>query len=439
MWGENKKIVFFNFLPYECEAAEEYLEAMAEKGWLLQSVTGPFLKFKKVEPKKIKYTVDVLHKISEFDHKDSDIALEYREYCQEAGWTYVCQKGKILVFYSEDYENTIPIHTDGNEKLKSVIKASLSAVGSQLFTTLLLIANLYMQLFMGSVDYFLASNLGIFTTFATVTIVVINTIEIFSFFIWVLRARTHLKYNEFMAYNNSKQVRTKNIFKVFYIVIILLVFFLSSLLSNQTLKFENISLAIAAVLIPCVIFILLRNFINKRRYSKNTSLALYVLSFVLSTYLIMGFAGVYILRDAAETEDSGTLAVNVPLTFEDFGYSSNENEDQYFKINKSILASKIDYSSSNGGDDLSYTIFGSQYPLAIKFDQNREIRRINKYSFDITEIKSTLPDNIKVYTNSKYNYFVLVSKDKVVNIKNNFDKIENEKFLDIVYNKIFGN
>jgi hypothetical protein len=34
---------------------------MAEKGWLLQSIMGAFLKFKKIKPQKIKYSVDVLH------------------------------------------------------------------------------------------------------------------------------------------------------------------------------------------------------------------------------------------------------------------------------------------------------------------------------------------------------------------------------------------
>jgi hypothetical protein len=440
MWGKNKKTVFFNFLPYECEAAEEFLEAMAEKGWLLQSASGPLLKFNKVEPQKIKYTVDVLHKISELDHGDSEIALEYREYCQKAGWKYVCQKGKILIFYTEDYENTIPIHTDGSEKLKSVIKASLTNVASQLFTTLLLIANIYMQLFMGSVDYFLTSNLGIFSALAVASIIVINTIEIISFFVWVLRARAHLKYNKFMAYNNSKQVRTKNIFKIIYIIIILFVLLLSTPLTNQVFEFPSISLIMAViVLITCVIFILLRNFINKKRYSKNTNLALYTLYFVLSTYLLMSFAGVAVLRDVTNTEDSMALTEKVPLTLENFGYSSNTNAYQFLKMDKSILANRIDYSCSSGGYDLTYTIFRSQYPLIVKFNQNREISRLSKYSFDLTEIKSKLPKNIKVYANSKYNYFVLVSEDKVVNIKKSFNEIDDEKFLDIVYSKIFTN
>ena len=107
----DKKIAFFNFLAYECVAAEEYLELMAEKGWLLQSIKGLFLVFEKIEPQKIKYSVDVLPKVSFFDHKDSDVALEYREYCRAAGWNYVCQKGKIQIFYVEYGKETISIHT----------------------------------------------------------------------------------------------------------------------------------------------------------------------------------------------------------------------------------------------------------------------------------------------------------------------------------------
>jgi len=77
---KDTKRTFFIFSPYECAAVEEYLELMSERGWLLQSIKGNFFKFKKTEQKNIKYSVDVLHKVSIFDHKDSDVALEYREY-----------------------------------------------------------------------------------------------------------------------------------------------------------------------------------------------------------------------------------------------------------------------------------------------------------------------------------------------------------------------
>ena len=64
----------------------------------------------------------MLDKVSIFDHKDSDVALEYREYCQAAGWNYVCQEGKIQIFYTEGDKEIISIHTDEDEKFKAVFK-----------------------------------------------------------------------------------------------------------------------------------------------------------------------------------------------------------------------------------------------------------------------------------------------------------------------------
>ena len=53
---------------------------------------------------------------------------QYRDYCEEAGWKYVCSKGKIQIFYTEDNLDLIPIHTDEKEKFKQIIKASMRCV-----------------------------------------------------------------------------------------------------------------------------------------------------------------------------------------------------------------------------------------------------------------------------------------------------------------------
>ena len=49
MKSKNMKIKNLIYLPYECSAVEEYLEQMAEKGWLLESIKGSSFKFKKTE------------------------------------------------------------------------------------------------------------------------------------------------------------------------------------------------------------------------------------------------------------------------------------------------------------------------------------------------------------------------------------------------------
>jgi len=56
----NKKTVVFLYEAYECSALEEYFEAMAESGWLIKSISRPFLKFEKIEPRKLKFSVDIL-------------------------------------------------------------------------------------------------------------------------------------------------------------------------------------------------------------------------------------------------------------------------------------------------------------------------------------------------------------------------------------------
>ena len=98
MKNKNTKRVLFNFMPYECAAVEEFLEEEASKGWLLASINGNIFKFEKIKARKLKFTVDILGDVTFFHAEDNEEALRYRDYCEEAGWKYVCSKGKIQFF-----------------------------------------------------------------------------------------------------------------------------------------------------------------------------------------------------------------------------------------------------------------------------------------------------------------------------------------------------
>lgn len=436
MRSRETKRVFFNFLPYECAAAEEYLELMAEKGWLLQSIKGPFLIFKKIELKKIKYSVDVLHKVSIFDRKDSDAALEYREYCKAAGWNYVCQKGKIQIFYTEDDKKTISIHTDENEKFKSVFKASLYDVGSQFFITLLFIFNLYMQLFLGDAGFALAYNFGVLSIMVMFSIIIINSIEVISFFLWVIKASSKLKENKFMPYNNYKKLRIKNIFKNAYSLIILFISLKFLVFDNQVSNGFNIFL-LMIICIPAIILIYVKRFINKKRYSKNINMAITISSMLVSLYLVLMLTGVILFRSITIIEQSKVPTKKVSLTLMDFGYKVNDNTSPYISFDKSILAQRIHYSSNYEDNYLDYTIFQSQFPWVIKFDENRLLSRLNKYGIDLKQEGTNLPSDIRVYSDSKKRTFVLVSEDRVVDITKDFSGISDDEFLNKVYKKLF--
>lgn len=157
----NKKWVIFNFLPYEYKSLEEYLEKMALKGWILENMMGLFLKFKRSKPKSLKYSVDIVDSVSFFDGENSDSLLEYREYCKEAGWEFVCGREKIQVYCSEIDQERIDIHTDEVEKFNTIRKASLKYVSLNFITLVFLLYSQYIITIGSSDGHFLASPLSL--------------------------------------------------------------------------------------------------------------------------------------------------------------------------------------------------------------------------------------------------------------------------------------
>lgn len=73
------------FKENEFEAVEKYLEEKALEGWFLDDISCGFFTFKRCEPKKCKFTVDIFEQLR---------AGEYRQYCESVGWNYVAETSK---------------------------------------------------------------------------------------------------------------------------------------------------------------------------------------------------------------------------------------------------------------------------------------------------------------------------------------------------------
>lgn len=444
--GKNSKITFLNFSPFECGAVEEYLEKMAEKGWLLQSINGLFLKFKKIEPQKLKYSVDVLSKISEFDHKDSDLAMEYREYCEAAGWKYLCEKGKVQVFCSETSSNTISIHTDEKEKFKSVFKASLYSVISQIALVLLFILNLHTQLFVGNNTFALATNLGILSIVAMMSFIFMASIEITSFIYWAIRNEINLKKNKRMTYSSYKQIQVKSILKNVYASVLSITFLGLLIVNNNSFKGSG-ALILLVIVILIIVPMFIKRFLNKERYSRSANIAITISSAVVLCYMFIMIMGGVLFLGMSYLKDNKVSAEKVLLTLGDFGYAEKTNietqakfqEDPYIRFEESIIAKSIDYSTSSGNCYLAYTVFQSEYPWAIDFQEYRLIKRLRSYGINLRRVDTKLPSNVRVYSEDIERNYVLASNNKVLEIRKGFGDIEEEKFLEIIYNELFKN
>lgn len=435
MWNKNKKKTSFTFLPYECAAAEEYLELMAEKGWLLQDIKGNSFEFKKIEPKKIKYLVDVIHKVSIFDNKNSDKAIEYREYRQSEGWKYLCEKSKIQIFYSLEEKKGISFPTDEEEKFKAVIKASLYYGGGKFLLGLIVIFNLYMQLGSGDVGFTLSSDFALFSVMIMVSILLISSIEVIRFSIWVIKARVHLKQDEIMFYKKYKQIRIKGVLIKSYFVIIILIFLKSYIFNSFNIKEFDYSLLII-MFIPLIILFCVFKLIYRKRNLKKINMVITVSGVLISGYLVLMGVSFGLINSPIISQNEVT-SEKFDLTLMDFGLKETNSESPYSSFDKSIIAQRVDYSSGNDDYYLSYTILQSDYKLIIKFYENRLLNRLNGYVIDLKQENTNLPSNIVVYLDSEKRTFVLVSEDKVVEIRKDFADITQEEFLNTVYKKLF--
>ena len=80
--------------------------------------------FEKTEPRKVKFYIDAFERASWFDTRAEEETLDYKEYCERAGWNYVCTEGKFQVFYTEDME-AVSIETDLNKRLKTILNGAM--------------------------------------------------------------------------------------------------------------------------------------------------------------------------------------------------------------------------------------------------------------------------------------------------------------------------
>ena len=430
-----KKTTFFPYSPYECSAVEEYLEIMAERGWLLESISKPFFKFKRIEPKKLKFSVDILNKISYFDPNDSNDALNYREYCEAAGWKYLCQDKKIQVFYAEDYNSTIDIHTDENEKFKAVFNASIFEVIMQIFLVIVMGFNFYMQVFALDSTYLLTSNVSLVSSLIIGAFVIISTTRTINFFIWVIKARKKLKKNRFMPYNNYKQLKRKNIFTLAWIFIILTTFCVMTFLENRGDMKSGV--IIAAVIIPVVLLVGIQCFIKSRKYSKELNIALTIGSIVFYLYLFGTLMTVVIIGGVSRMNESKSSYSNINLRITDLGYEEKKNPKTEYS--SSIIAEKIEYFYyEDDGVGFNYDVLKSNNSWVIKFHENRLLNRLRRYGEDLKQTNTDLPSDVKAYSDESKKSYILVSKDKVININKNFEDMNENEFLDIVYEKLIS-
>jgi hypothetical protein len=414
------KTRYFTFEPYECLAVEEYLEMMAKQGWLLDTINRPFFRFKKIEPQNLRFYVDI-------PNVREDRLGDYKEYCKAAGWEYLDKLDSNFIFYAEDNDKTIDIHTDQNEKFRVVSKMSLSNIVLKIILILMCAYLVYTCLF--AMDDFLASNSSIITFLAITVGGISSTIKVANFFIWRVKAKRSLSKNEFMPYNNYKQLKRKNIFSNLgsfgMITLIILALINENIHNTKALSIFFVSLVVFGIFMGGIIYLF-----NSKKYYKYSN-GILILGYSVAFVYIMG---AIISLSFFSTVDKFTVVEQVKMSIEDFGYK--QDKDPFNVYDKSIIAERVDYSYYGDENSFSYTSFKSKSFVVIKFQEVTLLRRLKGYGSDLKLEETKLPENIRVYSDEKKKSYVVVSEDRVIDTRNRMDNINEDEFLDKIYEKL---
>lgn len=116
------KRVYANYAFFDRTGIQTFLEKQALKGWMLCRKKASVWHFRRMEQKKLHYSVTYFPNGSESDTEPSEELKELMDFCEHTGWKQAVNGGAMQIFY-HDAENPTPIETDALVELNTIHKA----------------------------------------------------------------------------------------------------------------------------------------------------------------------------------------------------------------------------------------------------------------------------------------------------------------------------
>ncbi len=187
---------FESFAPYDCTGIAEHLEQMAQKGWMIEVIGVYLWKYRRIEPRKLHFTVTYLPNISEFDPENAEGLLEMEEYCTKDGWKLAARNGKMQVFYHED-EDPVPIETDALVHLQTIhhvmCRQWLLGQGFNVLLSLSQLALAYMQFAQSPITFF-SNPIQCYIPLLWLMLLVISLCTTGKYILWYRKAKRQAEY-----------------------------------------------------------------------------------------------------------------------------------------------------------------------------------------------------------------------------------------------------
>lgn len=308
MKDTKKKFEFFTF--YDKTGIEKHLEQMAAEGWLLEKMSAFRWTYRRIEPKKIHFSVSYYATITDFEPEPTEEQQAFNEFCEHSGWKLATQTVQMQVFYNEN-ENPVPIETDPVLEVenihRSVKKTVLVTYFLMLFLGFIMGAS-FVSTMLGDPILLLSSSIRLFTGIWCIVAFVYSLTELITYFTWRRKAKKMAEQGIFLKTRGHRKLG----FAIVVFMLVSVVLYLISLANTGLQFYMTAYLLIFLAGFPLVNGV--KSFLKKKKVRAGTNKALtFVASFTLAFVLMGALTAVTILgiRNGAFESDLKELPFTI--------------------------------------------------------------------------------------------------------------------------------
>lgn len=98
---------------------QDKLTRYAAQGWHLEKISNLYMKFRRGEPKTVRYEVIYNAEASAYNSQPTEAELELAEICAHAGWELAASFAQVQIYRNEDPDAT-PLETDEVQKHQNI-------------------------------------------------------------------------------------------------------------------------------------------------------------------------------------------------------------------------------------------------------------------------------------------------------------------------------
>lgn len=270
---------------YDCSGIVRHLEAMAQKGWALENISNNVWRYRRTEPRELRYSVVYLPGSSEFDPGPTAENQELQAFCAQAGWVQVASLAQMHIFVNEN-PYAIPIDTDPALQVDT-IHASMKKnfIPSQIAMLCMGLLQIFLCVGRYKIDPigFLALNANLVSVGCWLMVIFLSIVDLSKYFAWHRKAVEAARDGEFLPTHGSEQLQKATL----WVLAVVVVCWVLSI--NSALQAFYLAMGIAYVGLVFAAVFGVKSLLKKRGASAGTTrTAVWVTSFATAFLLCVG-------------------------------------------------------------------------------------------------------------------------------------------------------